>query len=233
MRNRSLHLSPRLQAALELINGAACVADVGCDHGRLAAALLQQNVCEHVICTDVSAESLQKAEQLLTYIGVSDRASFRCGDGLSVLSPNACDAVAILGMGGTLMVRILEACETPLNGAKAVVLQPMRAQREIREYLYRQCYRITDDRIVREGNRLYQVLSAIPSTTVQEIPKPFPKDFFDVGFLPFQNRDPNLRELCVRQRDQHQKRLESARGTSGEEPLLTRIRALDQILEQL
>lgn len=233
MNARSVHLTPRLTAALELLNGSTCVADIGTDHGRLAAALLQQNICERVIASDVSEPSLRKAEALLSYIGLSDRVSVRCGDGLSVLEPGECDAVALLGMGGTLMCRLLDACDVPLMGANAVVLQPMRAQREIREYLYRHCFHITDDRIVREGNRLYQVLRAVLIDTVQEWPEHFPQGFFDVGYTAFERREANLYALCIQQREQHVKRLKTARNTDGEARLADRIRALDQILKEL
>lgn len=233
MNTRSVHLTPRLLAALELLKGTNCVADVGCDHGRLAAALLQQNVCNRVIASDVSEPSLEKAKRLLTYIGVSDRVSIRCGDGLTVLEPGECDAIALLGMGGTLMCRLLDACTVPLMGANAVVLQPMRAQRDIREYLYTHCFHITDERIVREGDRLYQVLKAVPNSTLQSWPERFPAGFFDVGYTAFEHREPNLYVLCMQQREQHLKRLKTARNTDGEERLTERIRALDQILEQL
>lgn len=233
MKERSVHLTPRLTAALDLLKGSVCVADIGCDHGRLAASLLQQNICERVVASDVSEPSLQKAKSLLTYIGVSDRVSFRCGDGLSMLTAGECDAVAILGMGGTLMCRLLDACDIPLMGAKKIVLQPMRAQRDIRAYLYRHRYQITDDRIVREGSRLYQVFRAVLADSVQTWPQGFPEGFFDVGYTAFLHREPNLYALCMQQRDQHLKRLKTAQHTAGENALTERIQALDRIIEQL
>ena len=214
-----------------MLSGARTVADVGCDHGRLSAALLQQNVCQKVVAADISRPSLKKAEQLLTYIGVADRASFRLGDGLSVIKQNECDAIAMLGMGGTLMVRILEQCEIPLNGAEAIVLQPMRAQADIREYLYRNNYAITDDRILTEHGRFYQVLRAVPGNNQQKLPDGFPKDFFDVGYRSFADCDPNLIALCTQQLMQHQKRLRTAQGTDGEERFKKRIDALQQIMK--
>ncbi len=233
MNARLVHLTPRLTAALELLNGSVCVADIGTDHGRLAAALLQRGIAERVIASDVSEPSLRKAEALLGYIGLSDRVSVRCGDGLSVLKQGECDAVALLGMGGTLMCRLLDACEVPLMGANVAVLQPMRAQRDIRAYLYRHCFHITDERIVREGDRLYQVLKAVPKNTVQDWPDRFPQGFFDVGYTAFEHREANLYALCMQQREQHLKRMESARNTDGEARLTERIRALDQILNEL
>ncbi len=227
---RYVHLTPRLSAALAMLEGAKTVADIGCDHGRLSAALLQQGVCSRVVATDISEPSLEKAKRLLTRIGASDRVSFRLGDGLDVLRPDECDAIAMLGMGGTLMTQILERCDTPLNGARRIVLQPMRAQADIREYLYRNGYRITDDRIAEEHGRLYQIFCAVYENRTQPLPEGFPEGFFDVGFQSFAQRDPNLKALCEFQLLQHKKRIESARGTEGEAKLSFRIHALEQIL---
>ena len=107
MNDRYVHLTPRLRCALSMLNGSGIVADIGCDHGRLTAALLQQHACEQVIAADISEPSLEKAKQLLFHIGLNDRVSFRLGNGLDVLdrSENV-DAIALLGMGGTLMVEL-------------------------------------------------------------------------------------------------------------------------------
>ena len=231
MRPRGVNLTPRLQAALSLLDGSHTVADVGSDHGRLAAALLQRGVCERVIATDISEPSLKKAEQLIRTIGLMDRVSFRVGDGLRVLAAGECDALALLGMGGTLMCDMLEAVEEPLRGAASAVFQPMRAQSDIREYLYRRGYHITDDRVIAERERLYQVFRAVPADTVQALPDGFPAGFFDVGFVSFANRDPNLPALCRLQLREHETQMKNAKGTVGEAKLAVKIAALQQILQ--
>ncbi len=233
MRERGIHLTPRLSAALEMLDECRCVADIGCDHGRLTAALLQKKICERVVASDISEQSLQKARQLIQLIGMSDRVSFRIGDGCSVLQPYECDTIVLLGMGGTLMCRMLEACSIPLMGAHSIVLQPMRAQDDIRRYLYDHEYRITADRIVSDHGRLYQVLKAIPGTGREPVPEGFPEEFFDVGYRSFAARDKLLPELCLQQLSCHEKMLKTAAGTDGEMILLKKISALKQILQGL
>ena len=230
MSERYVHLTPRLSAALSMLSGSKVVADIGCDHGRLTAALLQQGKCESVIATDISEPSLVKAKQLLSHIGLSDRVSFRAGDGMDVVNQNECDAIAILGMGGTLMTRILDRCGIPINGAGCVVLQPMRAQADIRSYLYEHNFWITDDRIIPEHGRLYQIFRAEPNSELQMIPDGFPKDFFDVGYQAFLQHDPYLSDLCEFQLMQHKKRMKTAIGTEGEQRLVSRMQALEKIL---
>ena len=95
------------------------------------------------------------------------------------------DAVAMLGMGGTLMARLLDACEQPLMGARLLVLQPMRAEEDIRRYLYEHGYRIRDDRVVRDAGRLYQVFSVLPPCAGErdDWPVGFPAGCFPVRVL--------------------------------------------------
>ncbi len=233
MRERYVHLTPRLAAALSMLDGADTVADIGCDHGRLTAALLQQNVCRRVIATDISAPSLQKAKTLLAHIGLNDRVSFRLGDGLDVIRPGECEVIAMLGMGGTLMTQILDRCSKEMNGASRLVLQPMRAQADIRKYLYARKYHIIDDRVVYEHGRFYQIFRAERNEQEQEIPQGFPDGFFDVGYQTYAQHDPNLSALCRFQLEQHKKQLSVAVGTEGESRLLSHIRALEQIIENL
>lgn len=231
--SRYVHLTPRLIAALQMLAGSACVADIGCDHGRLTAALLQQNVCQRVVSSDISKPSLAKAEELLSRIGRKESVSFRLGDGMQVLEPYECDAVAILGMGGTLMCRILEACSVPLMGAKRVVLQPMRAQDEIRAYLFRNRFRVTEDRIVLDHGRYYQIFQAEPGETSDPVPEGFPEGFFDVGYRSFADRDLLLGALCKQQLSCHRKMLSTAAGSDGESVLTEKIQALQTILDRI
>lgn len=233
MTNRFVHLTPRLSAALEMLRGYEAVADIGCDHGRLTAALLQTGACAKVIAVDISEPSLQKARNLLNRIGLAGRVSFRCGDGLSVIKERECDAIAILGMGGTLMCRILEDRRSEAFDVKAIVFQPMRAQDDIRRYLYKNCYHITEDRIVTDHGRYYQVFKAIPETEPEILPIGFPKDFFDVGYRSFADRDPHLAALCRQQLTFHREMLKDARGTEGEQRLQTKIDALQSILKRI
>lgn len=232
---RGIVLHPRLQIAGELLSGSRVIADIGCDHGRLCCALLQRDQTLRCIASDVSAPSLQKAETLGRRVGVSDRLLLRCGDGLSVLNNGEADAVALLGMGGTLMVQLLSACETPLMGAKKLVVQPMRAEADIRRYLYENGYHIEDDRVVEDAGRLYQVFSARPgvSGARDAWPPDFPPDCFTVGYRAYLRREPLLAALVRRNLDQCLLRLAAARGTEGQVRLEKKAVQMQTILRHL
>lgn len=210
-----IHLRPRLQAAADLLSDRDTVADIGCDHGRLSCSLLQQNACKRCIATDISEASVQKTIALSAHVGVTDRIDVRLGDGFLPLHIGEADAVALFGMGGTLMTRLLDACQTPLQGASIAVFQPMRAYADIRKYLYQNHYEIIADEIALDSGRLYQIIAAVPPTPraqLQKLPEGWPEDCFDVGFLSYEREDPLLAMLAAYMLRQHEKRLATAQG---------------------
>lgn len=188
----------RLDCAIGLLSGAHTVADVGCDHGRLSYALIQQNAAQKCVAIDISEPSLNKAKRLIRRVGAEDRIETRLGDGLHPLSAGEADALAILGMGGTLIAQILDVTP-PLMGAKTCVLQPMRAAEDIRRWLFERNYPVLSDRVISDAERLYQIFSVgQPEPEQQELPDGWPDDCFLLGYTAFARREPLLKPLAER-----------------------------------
>ena len=126
-----IRLDDRLRCALDMLRGSAAVADIGSDHGKLTVALLEGG-CRRVIAGDISPDCLQKTSEIIARYGLQDQAETRLGSGLSILSPGECDAAAILGMGGELMVELLEDSKAVAEAMDKLVLQPMSGIEELR-----------------------------------------------------------------------------------------------------
>ena len=217
LKDLRIHPRERLNCAMEMLSGARVVADVGCDHGRLACALVQSGAAEKCVAIDVSADSLEKARRLAERVGVSDRVETRLGDGLTPLASNEADALAILGMGGTLMTRILEAPAIPLGGAEICVLQPMRAAEDIRRWLYERNYPVVDDRVVLESGRLYQVFAVSqPETARQTLPEGWPEGFFALGYTALAKCEPLFEPLARRMLATAERKLKTQRSAALE-----------------
>ena len=121
-------------------------ADVGCDHGYIAKAMLDANKAERVIISDISAPSLKKAEDLLSAYP-ADRVKAVVCDGLSGVDGD-CDQVLIAGMGGEEIVSILSAAE---NLPVHLVLQPMKNADKVRNKALSLGYRIVKDYVFKAG----------------------------------------------------------------------------------
>lgn len=227
LQERRIRLRPRLFAAAELLQNAHTVADIGCDHGRLCAALLQSGAAQRVIAADISPSSVQKTEALARLTGLTGRMEVRQGDGLLALSPGEADALALCGMGGVLIAQLLAAAPVPLMGARLAVFQPMRGVEELRRYLFVSGFRIMRDVIVPDAGRLYQVFSAEPGE--DKLPDGWPADCFALGHRSI--GDEHFPALASKMLAQHEKRLLSARGTAGQALLEEKAAHMRRVLE--
>jgi tRNA (adenine22-N1)-methyltransferase len=158
MPRSAISVDPRLFALSELCGKCRLLADIGCDHGRLGAYMLQKGLCERVQFADISEASLEKARRLVSTLGLLERASFHLGDGAEALaeSPDAC---VVAGMGGLAIAGIVARGLDRLKGAR-LILQPNVAAMELREALVKLGFFIADEKIVRDGRRLYPVIAA-------------------------------------------------------------------------
>ena len=155
-----VQLDERLSCAAALFPACVYGADIGADHGRLSCYLLESGKAKRMCVADISADSLKKAEALLTERGLHDRADFRVGDGLSVLDRPA-GAIAILGMGGHTLCGILNNGREKLKNA-ALVLSAHTDMPLVRRTLMELDYRIETEEIAFASNRFYCLLRAVP-----------------------------------------------------------------------
>ena len=156
--DKRISLDPRLSRIAALVGTCECCADIGSDHGRLGAFLLQSGQCRRMVLTDISGASLSKARKLIALMDLEDRTGFCVGDGaLAIDCP--VDAAVIAGMGGETIASIVEGSAGRLHGAR-LILQPNVALASLRRRLNQCGWRIMDEDLVRDGRRIYPILVA-------------------------------------------------------------------------
>lgn len=156
--DKRISLDPRLSMIADMLGTCSCCADIGSDHGRLGAFLLQNSRCDRVCLTDISAPSLEKARKLIALLGLENRAAFCVGDGALALNMPV-EAAVIAGMGGETIAHIIENSGDKLEGAR-LILQPNVAAPQLRRRLNGCGWKITDENLVRDGRRIYLILQA-------------------------------------------------------------------------
>ena len=148
----------RLSAIVQLVPPCGCAADVGTDHGKIGAQLLLSGKCGKVIFSDISAPSLEKAKKLVDYKGLQEKAEFCVADGLEGL-PCQADSIVIAGMGGLNIRDIIAKGKNSAMNA-VLVLQPNTEIEALRLALCENGFRITEEKIAREGRRFYVIIRA-------------------------------------------------------------------------
>lgn len=131
------------------------VADIGCDHGYVSIYLVESGIASRAIAMDVRKGPLSGALNNIHDFGFSDHIKTRLSDGLKALEPGEADAIIIAGMGGKLMMRILEEGDPVALGVHFGVLQPQSDLGEFRKYLRDKGYVILDEKIVFDDGKYY------------------------------------------------------------------------------
>ncbi len=153
-------LGPRLGLCGGLVRGGRPLCDVGTDHAYLPIWLIKKGIVNGALATDINEGPLQTAALNAARYGVKDLLFLRQSDGLERVRPEEADDVVIAGMGGELILRIVE--ETPwlTQPGKLLVLQPMSDAEKLRAGLLKLGFGILEEHAVEEGGRPYTAFSA-------------------------------------------------------------------------
>lgn len=157
-----LQLPPRLAAVARHVPAGLTFADIGTDHAYLPAHLVAAGRVPRAVAGDILPGPLAAARATVDAAGLAARIDLRLGPGLSVLAPGEAACVAVCGMGGPLIARILE--EGPLEGVGRLVMQPMGGEAQLRRWLAAHGWGLVAEEVVEDGGRLYPVLVAEPGS---------------------------------------------------------------------
>lgn len=162
----SVSLSKRLSCVAQMVSPGACVCDVGCDHGFVSIYLVQSGIAGHVLAMDVRKGPLSRAAEHVQEYGLCDYIEVRLSDGLAaVRDGERIDTAIMAGMGGLLMVRLIEdACKRGLR-IPELVLQPQSQWQQLRCFLRQSGYRIAQEDMILEEGKFYPVLRAVAGQT--------------------------------------------------------------------
>ncbi len=151
-------ISVRLRSIINMVPQTETVADIGCDHGKVAVTLIKEGRVKRAVCSDISGRSLDKARKRVSARKMEDRVSLREGDGLSVLDAGEADVIVLAGMGGELIADILDAGADKVPDT--LVLSCNTASGKLRQWLCANGYYIIDEAIEYENRRYYPVILA-------------------------------------------------------------------------
>lgn len=144
---------PRMEAILSLVPRCDVGMEIGADHGILSAQLLRRGICERLVVTDISPDSLAKARRLFALHGLEDRATFRVADGLQGMAEPV-DAIVVAGIGAVTMTDILRQGRGRI-GRAALILQPKPDPPAVRRWLAANGFVIEAERLALDGGRFY------------------------------------------------------------------------------
>ncbi len=156
-------LDVRLGAAAALVPRGSRLADIGSDHAYLPISLCLDGKIDCALASDINEGPVAAALSNIKKNRLSEKITAIRADGLDGALAFAPDCITVLGMGGELIVSILDRAEWIKDEKITLVLQPMTHPEILSRYLAENGFEVLDEVIVCDGgrdDRIYRIISA-------------------------------------------------------------------------
>lgn len=167
-------LSKRMAAVANMVTKGSRTADIGCDHGFVSIYLMEQHICLNVLAMDINEGPLEGAREHIAKRNLSKYIEVRQSDGAKALTflhhedgsrELEVDSMIAAGIGGRLMIKIIEESMDKIASMKEIILQPQSEIVKVRHFLTQNHFFIVNEDMVYEEGKYYQIIKVIPSKT--------------------------------------------------------------------
>lgn len=159
---KTVELSARMQALVDMVSKGRTVCDIGCDHGWVSIYLIQQGIAPKVFAMDVRTGPLERAKEHIRDYHLETYIEPRLSDGLSSLQVGEADCMVCAGMGGPLMMKILTEGREKARAMKELILQPQSEIGQFREFLRGEGYQTIQENMIYEDGKYYPMMKVVP-----------------------------------------------------------------------
>lgn len=158
MEKSHMKLSERLELVLSFVEHGESAADVGTDHGHVPVELVRRGIVKKAVAMDVRKGPLSRAAEHIALAGLSGTIETRLSDGVEKLLPGEADSVVIAGMGGELIIKILNDGKHMWDSVSQWILSPQSEIFKVRRYLLENGFVIRKEDMVLEDGKYYTVM---------------------------------------------------------------------------
>ena len=150
-------INKRLQVIASMIRKGMVVADIGTDHAFLPIYLVENNISDYVIASDIGEGPLRIAKKNINKYGYEDNIKLVLSDGLNKIDEEV-DVVVIAGMGYYTCIHILEEAKDRLDSFKQIMIEINKDVDKLRQYISDHNYTISNEKIVSEKGHDYIII---------------------------------------------------------------------------
>lgn len=159
---KKAHLDMRLKTAMNYVTQGGVAADIGTDHAYLPCRLIQENISRFCIASDIKPEPLNSAKRTVDSFCLQDKIKLILCDGLSKFDNDDIEKITdiiIAGMGGEMIVSIIDNADWLKSDKYNLILQPMTKSDILRKYLCENGFEIIDETACVAKNKHYTVMN--------------------------------------------------------------------------
>ena len=205
-----MDISKRLEIVADLVSNEV-IADIGTDHGYVPIYLYKQGKIKKAYACDVRKGPLEKCRQNIALYGAEDVIETRLGSGLIPLRPGEAETAIMAGMGGMLIVHILEDSPEVADSLKELVLSPQRDFHEVRRYLHKIGFSIKEEHMLKEDNKPYVLMRC------EKGEEKYDREIdYLYGKLLLEKKDPVLKELLLHEEGKYSRLFDNLKDNPTE-----------------
>ena len=108
----------------------------------------------------IEEKFLKNAEKNIKNYGFENNIETRLSDGFSNIKENEADEIIIAGMGGNMISNILNNCPWKNKFKKRFILNPMKYEEKLHEFLFSNGYEIQNEIAVKCSGKSYLIIDA-------------------------------------------------------------------------
>lgn len=177
-----MKLSDRLRAAADLVRKGNSVTDIGCDHGFLSICLVSESRAPFAVAADLREGPLLRARSHIEEAGLKNKITTVLCDGVpknieTLLSSGwkreekssgagkiHRNTLVLTGMGGFLILKILQDAGELLCNFSELILSPQSDEAAVRRYICANGFLIEDEKMILEDGKYYVMIQAAAGT---------------------------------------------------------------------
>lgn len=164
-----MKLSNRLEMVVSFVKPGESAADVGTDHGHVPVELVRRGIVKRAYAMDVRKGPLSKAEENIAAARMKEKVETRLSDGVQKLSAGEAESVIIAGMGGELVIHIMEEGRHMWDTVGQWVLSPHSEIHKVREWIEKNRFVIVKEDMIFEEGKFYTVMDVRRNDARSEI----------------------------------------------------------------
>lgn len=194
-----IKLSKRLETVASFVPKGSNIADIGTDHGYIPIYLTERGIVNRALAMDVGTGPLERACAHIKACGLAERIVTRLGDGLKNLQAEEADCIVIAGMGGELIIRIMEEGRHMWDSVRTWVLSPQSDLDKVRRYLEEWEFLIDRETMLKEDGKYYTVMRVVRGT--MSLKK---MAYYKYGKLLIVEKNPVLEDYLAKEKRQYE-----------------------------
>ena len=152
-----MKINERLKKIGDLVPLSSYPLDIGCDHALLTIYLIKERSIEKALAADNKEGPLQMAKVNIANYHLEDKIELILADGLDAYRKGV-NVVTISGMGGLTINKIIDKGRKYLKYINTFILSPNNYTIAVKRKLKRYGYYISDEYVVKDKNKIYQIM---------------------------------------------------------------------------